>query len=524
MSVGRITPVKRRAVREADGRIRLLDDDEEPGDFKGSFTEPPRKAPNAFKNPGHHLEDRVQKILRWEGFQSVEVNRLVRDSDGPSILSMPTALQRLPPPLSILTFLHIFTPSIGHLSEIDVVAHGGRIFSRWFPRLHSPLKIGQGAAFVECKRYNQANPVSLADAAKFKEVGVMNGLRRRNMLIVTTSSFVPRARKIGISTVDGPALIKWERAAWRRFRQRRVRHAILAGAFAVAGATVAYGAACAREYRRGRFDSAPPRDASLFSRKLWEMVGGVAPAPRRSFLVGSSAAASFGSASGGVAPAAAAGAGETGGFVGTLGRLGVVVTLHDSPAAEQRRAQTGGGSAPAADAPARPLVEVLRENPFESMWGLPARVAADSELGKRVQAAMDRSHAAEEQRKRRRAADTAGVTGIEIVDTAAETAAELAINAATKAVDAGATAAHWVAQPVGGFRSWFWQRNDAIEFVWMPPGCEIKPPHPTAGVHCPAWIAEDENKTKRPVRLFRLPIPHVFSMPNLEASSSTKKR
>ena len=82
MSLGRITPVKKRAVREADGSIRFLNDDEHVGDFKGSFTEPPRKSPSAFKNPGHHLEDRVKNILHWEGFKKIEINRLVRDGHG----------------------------------------------------------------------------------------------------------------------------------------------------------------------------------------------------------------------------------------------------------------------------------------------------------------------------------------------------------------------------------------------------------------------------------------------------------
>lgn len=528
MSVGRITPVKKRAVREADGTIRILEDGEQPGDFKGSFREPPRRAHNAFKNPGHHLEDRVQKILTWEGFSRVEINRLVRDGDG-------------------------------NLSELDVVGWGGRYFSRWLPRSWSPLKFGQGSVFVECKRYSQGNPVSLADAAKFKEVGVLNNLPRRNMLMVTTSSYVPRARKIGISTVDGAALAKWERAAWRRFRQRRVRRAVIGAVVGAAALTVTWGASKARELRTKRCDSAPSRDASLFSRKVWEMTGTSAPAQRRAFLMSSSNTnASAVTSTSGSSQSSSSSSRSTSTWPG----LGVVVTLHSATAAARAAADAASASATALETAAAAagaaaatnskalannnssgasktasgasadsvaavntsFSDTMLTNPFESLWSVPVRALKQTELGKSISSVLEPSLADEEQRRRRK---TTGELSF----------ADRAGDVARVGWSGAKRAASWLRRPAGGFRTWFWARNDAVEIVWMPAGCALSHPHATVGPACASWFpeqgetpthtaagrnqsggaAQHESEVVRPVRLFRIPVPHFLSVPKVGA-------
>eukprot|EP01132_Coremiostelium_polycephalum_P003553 gene3553-4427_t len=57
-------------------------------------------------------------------------------------------------------------------------------------------------------------PVPLKDVAKFKEVLIMNGINPRNGLFFTAENYVPRARTIGIKTIDGDKLKRMEKYAY----------------------------------------------------------------------------------------------------------------------------------------------------------------------------------------------------------------------------------------------------------------------------------------------------------------------
>ncbi|KYQ89206.1 putative transmembrane protein [Tieghemostelium lacteum] len=64
--------------------------------------------------------------------------------------------------------------------------------------------------YVECKNYSN-QPVPLKDVAKFKEVLILNGIHPHRGLFITTSDYVPRARKIGVKTIDGKQLKTMQR-------------------------------------------------------------------------------------------------------------------------------------------------------------------------------------------------------------------------------------------------------------------------------------------------------------------------
>lgn len=121
---------------------------------------------------GALLEDRVARILRAQGWGNVRTNVRIKD-------------------------VH------GHLSEIDVVA--GRIFQQYF----------------ECKNYASHRAVPLSDVAKFKEVLLAHNIPLSRAAFVTTSKFTPRAKAIGIETIDGVQLLEWEaRAVKSKIRRR----------------------------------------------------------------------------------------------------------------------------------------------------------------------------------------------------------------------------------------------------------------------------------------------------------------
>ena len=88
----------------------------------------------------------------------------------------------------------------GNASQIDVVAG-----------LFRPT-------YVECKNYS-TRPVPLSDVAKFASVLELNGIPASRGIFITNSTYVPRARMIGIRTVDGKQLVQWHRMA----RAKRLR-------------------------------------------------------------------------------------------------------------------------------------------------------------------------------------------------------------------------------------------------------------------------------------------------------------
>ena len=90
----------------------------------------------------------------------------------------------------------------GNRSQIDVVA------GLWRPH------------YVECKCYTGSVPLS--DVAKFASVLQLNNIPRSRGIFITTSTYVPRARTIGVRVVDGAELQQWRQQAARK-RSRRWR-------------------------------------------------------------------------------------------------------------------------------------------------------------------------------------------------------------------------------------------------------------------------------------------------------------
>lgn len=88
----------------------------------------------------------------------------------------------------------------GNVSQIDLVAG-----------LFSPL-------YCECKCYS--GPVPLSDVAKFASVLDLNRIPRSRGIFVTNSRYVPRARELGVRTVDGDELELWKQRARRRMLLR----------------------------------------------------------------------------------------------------------------------------------------------------------------------------------------------------------------------------------------------------------------------------------------------------------------
>jgi hypothetical protein len=118
------------------------------------------------RNRGLQLEQRVVRLFKRRG--SFNVRRSVRVRDGN-----------------------------GNMSEIDVIAG-----------------IGPFKTYIECKNYS-GHRVPLEDVAKFAAVLSLNGIPLSRGLFITTSTYVPRARTIGVKTVTGDELVELERTAWR---------------------------------------------------------------------------------------------------------------------------------------------------------------------------------------------------------------------------------------------------------------------------------------------------------------------
>lgn len=134
---------------------------------------------------GKALEARVAKLLRREGRWRVRTNVMVADR-------------------------------FGNTSELDVT-HG--------------LLLRHA---IECKNYARRS-VPLEDVAKFKEVLRLNGIPTSRGTFVTTSTFSPRARHIGVRCIDGTELVAWERRALVKCVLRRgIYISIAAGAVAMA--------------------------------------------------------------------------------------------------------------------------------------------------------------------------------------------------------------------------------------------------------------------------------------------------
>ena len=122
---------------------------------------------------GRALEARVAKIARRSGKPAVQRNVFLTDRHG-------------------------------NRSEIDVA------YGRW------PFR-----RYIECKAYSKGNSVPLQDVAKFKEVLRLNNIPARHGIVVTTSTFTPRCKHVGVVLVDGVALRAWEHGALRRMLLRR---------------------------------------------------------------------------------------------------------------------------------------------------------------------------------------------------------------------------------------------------------------------------------------------------------------
>jgi hypothetical protein len=117
-----------------------------------------------------------------------------------------------------------FKDRFGNRSEIDVV-YG---WPRW------------RRVFVECKAYHGSGAsVGLEEVAKFKEVLALNGIAPSRGLFITTTAFVPRARTIGVRTLNGVEFEAWERALARRGAARRAGALVCLGAALLGGGAVA---------------------------------------------------------------------------------------------------------------------------------------------------------------------------------------------------------------------------------------------------------------------------------------------
>jgi len=130
-----------------------------------------KKQPQTTKEKGDALEERVARILRDEGRWRVSKNLTLIDAHG-------------------------------NRSQIDVVS--GLIRRTYY----------------ECKNYSPHHKVPLDDVAKFKEVLSLNNIAVSRAVFVTSSTFTPRAVTIGVRTVDGEQLKRWEKAAKAKKRWR----------------------------------------------------------------------------------------------------------------------------------------------------------------------------------------------------------------------------------------------------------------------------------------------------------------
>lgn len=130
------------------------------------------------RNRGLALEQRVVRLFQRRGAFNVRRSVRVRDK-------------------------------FGNMSEIDVIAG-----------------IGPFKTYIECKNYSNSR-VPLEDVAKFAAVLALNNIPQRQGLFITTSTYVPRARTIGVRTVDGDELIELERNASRVALMRYLAYAAM---------------------------------------------------------------------------------------------------------------------------------------------------------------------------------------------------------------------------------------------------------------------------------------------------------
>jgi hypothetical protein len=121
---------------------------------------------------GDALEKKVANLLRSQGKARVRTNVLLRDAHG-------------------------------NLSEIDVV------YGRW------PFK-----HYIECKAYRKRS-VPLEDVAKFKEVLTLHNVSLSRGMLVTTSTFTPRCKHVGVRLMNGEQLQQWEKRIHRQLWVRR---------------------------------------------------------------------------------------------------------------------------------------------------------------------------------------------------------------------------------------------------------------------------------------------------------------
>eukprot|EP01119_Soliformovum_irregulare_P000866 TRINITY_DN10634_c0_g1_i1.p1 TRINITY_DN10634_c0_g1~~TRINITY_DN10634_c0_g1_i1.p1 ORF type:complete len:211 (-),score=46.26 TRINITY_DN10634_c0_g1_i1:135-680(-) len=80
--------------------------------------------------------------------------------------------------------------------------------------------------YIECKNYS-GHPVGLEDVAKFKEVLKLNGISPSQGIFITTSWYVPRARTIGIETIDGAQLFQLEQRVPILNMMRYIRNGVV---------------------------------------------------------------------------------------------------------------------------------------------------------------------------------------------------------------------------------------------------------------------------------------------------------
>lgn len=130
------------------------------------------------RNRGLALEQRVVRLFQRRGAFNVRRSVRVRDK-------------------------------FGNMSEIDVIAG-----------------IGPFKTYIECKNYSNSR-VPLEDVAKFAAVLALNNIPQSRGLFITTSTYVPRARTIGVRTVDGDELIELERNASRVAMMRYLAYAAM---------------------------------------------------------------------------------------------------------------------------------------------------------------------------------------------------------------------------------------------------------------------------------------------------------
>lgn len=136
----------------------------------------------AARNKGLALEDRVVALLKASGKKNVRKNVLLWDGNG-------------------------------NRSEIDVV------YGRWIP------------TYVECKAYGPDKSVPLEDVSKFKDVLALNKVLfpRWRALFVTTSTYSPRARTVGMRCIDGKELAAWEQRVRRKLQLSRMAQTFISG-------------------------------------------------------------------------------------------------------------------------------------------------------------------------------------------------------------------------------------------------------------------------------------------------------